>query len=137
MASKEYQKQWRDNHPESCKKSKRLYYSTHPEYRKKLIKDSEKWKKNHPEKVKQISRRASIKCSYGLSYEDWLKIWKNQDGKCAICGEIFTKPSNAYTDHDHKTDEIRGLLCRKCNFGIGLFNDNPELLMNAIRYLQK
>lgn len=72
---------------------------------------------------------------YGLSHGDWLKIWENQDGKCAICGETFIEPSNACIDHNHKTGEIRGLLCRNCNLGIGLFKDNPELLIKAMEYL--
>ena len=86
---------------------------------------------NNPEKIKRVR----LKCNYNLSYEDWLKMWENQDGKCGICGKPFIRQSDAYTDHNHKTNEIRGLLCRQCNFGIGNFNDNPKLMMKAIKYL--
>lgn len=39
-------------------------------------------------------------------------------------------------DHDHSTGEWRGLLCSRCNAAIGMFNDNVELMLSAIRYLQ-
>jgi hypothetical protein len=40
-------------------------------------------------------------------------------------------------DHDHITNEVRGLLCRDCNVMLGLVKDNTETLKNAIQYLQK
>lgn len=61
--------------------------------------------------------------------------------KCAICkagieewgGE---KGNTSCIDHDHKTNKVRGLLCSKCNLGIGMFEDNSENLKNAIEYLK-
>ena len=88
-------------------------------------------------RVRETSRRAKIKYRYGLSYEDWLQLWENQDGKCAICGKPFTEPSDAHIDHNHKTGELRELLCKKCNFGISFFDDDPKLLSKAIKYLKK
>lgn len=51
---------------------------------------------------------------------------------CAICGIVKRKLDY---DHDHKTNQFRGLLCQKCNHGIGMFNDDPILLQKAIDYL--
>ena len=53
-------------------------------------------------------------------------------GKCAICGSAL----NLGIDHDHTRNILRGLLCDLCNTGIGLFHDNPELLIRAARYLK-
>jgi Recombination endonuclease VII len=61
--------------------------------------------------------------------------------RCAICGSI----DNLVIDHDHSCCPgshtcgkcIRGLLCRKCNSGLGMFNDNPQLLVKASNYLSK
>lgn len=39
-------------------------------------------------------------------------------------------------DHDHGTMEIRGVLCRLCNLGLGYFRDDPEVLLAAVNYLQ-
>ena len=145
---KKYKKQWIKDNPEKVKKSKRLYYLTHPEYRKKLVEDhkryqkeqskrlneyNKQWARNNPEKV----RATQFKSSYGLSYKDWLKLWEVQDGKCAICGKSFDSPSDANVDHNHKTGEIRGLLCKTCNLGLGCFYDNPKLTIKATEYLEE
>ncbi|KKL48103.1 hypothetical protein LCGC14_2328860 [marine sediment metagenome] len=55
-----------------------------------------------------------------------------QRGKCAICG---VKPDRLVADHDHDTGVIRGMLCQSCNSGIGLLNDNPQVIRSAYEYL--
>ena len=112
----EYYKQYRKNHPEKTKKYDKEY--------------QKQWRKNHPKKMMEKKLK-----KYNLSHEDWLEMWESQDERCAICGKSFDKPSGAYIDHNHETGEIRGLLCNKCNLGIGFLNDDPELTMNATRYL--
>lgn len=58
----------------------------------------------------------------------------DQHFACAICFEDIEK--SAYMDHDHQSNYIRGLLCRKCNWGLGNFRDNTELLERAVEYLK-
>src|SRR5689334_8320610 len=60
-----------------------------------------------------------------------------QNGKCAICLAEFGDKLKPQLDHSHATGKIRGLLCRNCNLGIGLFRDNPEFLNSAREYLSK
>lgn len=50
---------------------------------------------------------------------------------CTICGD----EGNLVVDHDHKTNQVRGLLCNHCNRGLGHFKDNPNLLEYARIYL--
>ena len=102
------------------------------------------WRIKHPEHTKQWNvghriniKKAKLKHRYNLSLEDWKEMWKNQDGRCAICGKSFIEPSDAHVDHNHETNQARGLLCGSCNRGIGMFHDNIEELMNAVRYLNK
>ena len=90
-------------------------------------------KKNNPGR----HRKSMFKCKYNLSLEDWLKMWEDQNGRCEICGEKFIEPGDAHVDHNHKTNKIRGLLCSKCNFGLGNFDDDPGLLIKASKYLKK
>lgn len=55
------------------------------------------------------------------------------DGRCEICAAT----ENLHIDHNHKTNQFRGLLCRYCNTGLGSFKDNPRLLIRAAIYLHK
>lgn len=53
--------------------------------------------------------------------------------ECSICGEV----DNLCVDHCHTSGAIRGVLCRKCNSGLGMFDDDVERLLKATDYLKK
>lgn len=87
-------------------------------------------------------RKAARIWKYGISPDDYLAMWHQQGGKCAVCREPEVSKRkgavlNLAVDHCHKTGRVRGLLCSSCNGGMGLFKDSPERLMAAIRYLQQ
>lgn len=66
------------------------------------------------------------------------RLREAQKDKCAICREPWREGKRRYCiDHDHKTGEIRGLLCQGCNMGLGWFKDDPKRLKKAIKYLKK
>jgi len=79
--------------------------------------------------------------NHNISQEEYMTIYYKQDKKCAICGkdENVTRRGRRLPlaiDHAHDTGVIRGLLCAKCNLGIGMFGDNIELMRRAIDYLK-
>lgn len=84
----------------------------------------------------------SIKSRYGLTREQYEALLKKQNNVCAIClgegdlrntGEII----RLHVDHCHDTGKVRGLLCFRCNSGIGKFKDNVASLERAINYLKQ
>jgi hypothetical protein len=84
------------------------------------------------------AREYRLKKTYGLKEEEYQEMHKQAGGCCEICGtqeEEVTK-GRLCVDHNHKTGEIRGLLCSSCNTGIGLLKDNPALLEAAAAYLE-
>lgn len=70
--------------------------------------------------------------------EKTIKFIDNHNELCDICGT--NSPGfgrkNLCIDHDHSTGIVRGMLCQKCNIGLGNFNDNPDLLLKAVQYLK-
>lgn len=82
---------------------------------------------------------SQLKHRYNLSYEKYLEMKKSQSNKCLICeaDEKESKNGRLVVDHCHSTGKIRGLLCDKCNNGLGRFNDNIETLRSAINYLSE
>ena len=72
-----------------------------------------------------------------MTLEDYEQMWDEQDGSCAICGEEFADHTKGKVDHNHKTGNVRALLCNKCNTGLGDFDDDPGLLRAAADYIEE
>ena len=88
--------------------------------------------------VKLDAKKRMLKHRYRLEYDDYLLMYEQQDGKCKICNtdkELGTV-NGLLVDHCHTTNKVRGLLCNRCNSGLGHFEDNLELLNNAIEYIK-
>ncbi len=81
------------------------------------------------------SRCRALKERYGITPEIRLQMEQEQQGLCKLCGHLPDK-RGLFIDHCHTTGLVRGLLCQKCNFGLGLLGDQVDLLQKAIRYLQ-
>ncbi len=80
---------------------------------------------------------------YGIGPETYNEMLLKQNNVCAICYLPETKIHNKTglvcklsVDHCHNTGKVRGLLCTKCNTGIGQLSDSPELCINAYNYLK-
>ena len=66
-----------------------------------------------------------------MTVNEYQEVHDSQSGKCAICG----LSDKLFVDHCHNTGAIRGILCNKCNSGMGFLNDDPNLLKKAYEYL--
>lgn len=89
------------------------------------------YRKRHPGR----RRNSQLKCKYGITELEWNALFEAQDSRCAICKATEPRGMGWHTDHDHETEIVRGILCNNCNVGLGLFKDNPELLIAASKYL--
>lgn len=73
---------------------------------------------------------------YKINWGDFDRMLKEQDGKCAICGEADPKGRGGFhVDHCHETGKVRGILCHNCNLGIGNLQHDPRILRAALEYL--
>lgn len=90
------------------------------------------------DRLKSRRRNTALKKTFGLNYNQYLKMLDEQDHKCFICNEKENVNNRILSvDHDHTTGAIRGLLCTNCNTGLGKLKDNPNLLRRAIEYLER
>lgn len=85
-----------------------------------------------------IGKAKQLKKRYGISIDDYNKMYESQEGFCSICGihQSDLKVSLA-VDHNHDTNKVRSLLCVNCNRGLGFFKDSIENLENAFLYLKR
>ncbi len=96
----------------------------------------------YPKKLKRregYMRDFNLK-QYGIDHAKYIEMFDNQKGCCKICNKHLSEVDKGNkkalcVDHCHETNIVRGLLCDKCNRGLGLLNDNIDILKNAIAYL--
>ena len=111
------------------------------------------WRAANPEKHKaavtkflsknpQYTRNKHLLRKYGLTIWDIDMIVELQRG-CAIChtdkpgrANRFGGESEWIVDHDHKTGEVRGVVCHACNVALGMAKDSVEVLQSMIDYLK-
>lgn len=97
-----------------------------------------------------LSRRVATLRNYHLPLADYEQRLKEQDYRCALCGEMETAARGEQVwdlavDHDHECCPekstscgkcVRGLVCSRCNIGLGMFGDDVEVMLSAVEYLE-
>jgi hypothetical protein len=91
-----------------------------------------------PEGYKYAIEKAWRDKGMVFTVEEYDAMLQEQELGCAICGAESNKNGTRLcVDHCHTTGKIRGILCNDCNTTLGKFNDDVELLQNAIDYLNR
>jgi hypothetical protein len=131
-------------------------YAEDPEYRARMLQESRAYYEANREKInarerhryatnaefherklqrsRRSRRRLRLKNRFGISLENYDALLAKQEGACAICKKKFAR--SLCVDHCHTTGLIRGLLCNKCNRGMGFFEDDAARIRAAIVYLK-
>jgi hypothetical protein len=84
-----------------------------------------------------MDRERNLRRKFGWTPKQYDEMLESQSGVCAGCGRPPAGEKRLAVDHDHKTDEIRGLLCDGCNIALGGVEDNPQTLLRLIQYLME
>ena len=123
------------------------------EKKKKCI---DSWRKENPEKYqeqyknditkqkcieyyrtnKDSVKNTYLQTNYGITLEEYNLLSEEQSKKCKICNQNCPTGKSLAVDHNHKTGKVRGLLCKNCNIGLGMFFDNLDFLESAVLYLK-
>ena len=108
----------------SCRKAElKKYLAKHPDFEKKRY-----WANPMAVREKHLKRK------YKITLKDYDAMFLSQSGRCAICGKSQNRAFDV--DHNHKTGQVRGLLCTNCNRMIGHAGDSSETLKCAAEYLE-
>jgi Recombination endonuclease VII len=102
-------------------------------------------KERDPSIYRRIEWPSKLKNKYGITVNDYYRMLEEQGGGCGICGtkvpssrkRKYVAQEMFFVDHSHSTGKVRGLLCGKCNRGLGYFEDEPERLEEAANYLRR
>lgn len=117
--------------PEKRRAGRKKSYQVRKE---RILEQEKKYRRTRPESKREIQ----YKRRYGITIEQFDEMVRSQGNRCAICSDEFKpkrKNMTIHVDHCHETMKVRGLLCSRCNVGIGLLNDSIERLKIAIEYL--
>lgn len=129
MTGAERSRRYRERHSDRVRKSQRGFHERNPD---KAREYQERFRERNPDS----ERSRQLKRKYGMSSEEYDQLLEDQGGVCAICGSECPTGRRLAADHDHETGCIRGLLCSRCNPGVGMFQNDPELLRRAAEYLE-
>lgn len=111
-------------------------YKNDPEFKKRILLNSKKFRNS--EKGISYHKNFALRKSFGISLTEYNEMVRIQKGLCACCGRSEKEMKKKLTvDHCHITGKIRGLLCFKCNSGIGMLGDSYESVSAALIYLVK
>ena len=119
-----------------CKEANRRYFEERrtqdPTVAARYLERGRDYRNNNRDdlKAKQFVTR------YGITLDERDALLARQGGLCAICQTSEFGAKGPQLDHDHVTKRVRGVLCMKCNLGIGCFDDRDDKLTAAIAYLE-
>jgi hypothetical protein len=86
-------------------------------------------------------RKYNLPTKYGITAQDYAEKLLKQGGKCGCCGNRLEpdgkKMSRPCVDHNHKTGEVRDILCGRCNIAAGNLMDSHEFAEKLSAYLKK
>lgn len=114
--------------------NKKVYGRTHKDqiatYRK-------EWQRKRPPEYKYKKFLYDIFKRLGITQSQYEDIVNYSNNTCYICGrEPYSDKSRLHLDHNHKTGQIRGLLCARCNWYLATIEKDPTILEKIKNYLQ-
>jgi hypothetical protein len=89
----------------------------------------------------EVFRRADLK-KYGVTLEDYDRVYEAQGGVCAVCHRPETRKTKdgkvapLSVEHNHETNEFRALACSRCNLALGLIGEDPEVAKGLVAYIE-
>lgn len=121
-----------DNHCRCCRSKKRKKQKRSGKQKR----ARKNWSNSDKGKVSRFC--TYLKHKFNMTVQQYEVLLKRQNNKCAICkNNLPYRTQGTCIDHNHQTGKVRGILCRNCNLGLGFFQDDLDLFVSAMSYLQR
>ncbi|WP_442880071.1 endonuclease VII domain-containing protein [Aurantimonas sp. A2-1-M11] len=133
-----YEKRLRDQDPDFAERQRenRRQRGTRRADRVRELAEHRKTDPRCRKRDRETRRRARLRKQYGLEVSEIDDISALQNHRCAICERNLDEVARVHVDHCHDGGHVRGLLCSRCNNGLGMFEDNARLLKKAASYVE-
>jgi len=94
---------------------------------------------HNAQQTREYRRDSRLRSAFGISLDEYDRLLQAQGGRCKLCDTTETDSKNGVldVDHDHATGVVRGLLCHRCNWALGILQDDPVLVRRAADYLER
>ncbi len=127
-----YGKLWNEANKELRRDLKKKWDSENAEHRKAYAR---KFKSENPDYYKN----KHLEGTYGIGIDEYNRMYHNQHGRCAVCGKHAeeTHRKRLFVDHSHATGKVRALLCQQCNTALGMVNEDTDVLLALVGYLNE
>ncbi len=132
-------------HGRSCKECRRTVSGPRSDKKRQAAKikyqqtpKQKEYRHNYYINKKDWFKDYSRRLRYGLIPGQYEELLKQQNYRCKICFVLNTEtPKGLVVDHNHQTNQIRGLLCNICNSHIvHVVETYPHLLEATKSYLE-
>jgi hypothetical protein len=135
LKANEYARNWRraqtpEKQEQLKAESRRVCREWYAKNRERVCESTTAWRKANRE-WDTLNVRLRL---YGLTLDQYHSLYERQDFGCAICGDCDKK---LVIDHCHQTGRVRGLLCTRCNVGLGIFGESVAQIKKSIGYIEK
>lgn len=130
--SRKYHQRNKETTKERANKRAKEYYHRNKEKRKEYLK---KWHSRNPIYDTERAKDRRFE-KYGLTKEEYQKLLVRQRNKCAICLRMLTDIKTCI-DHCHNAGHVRGILCSRCNWTLGMWQNSVRTAKRAVAYLQR
>lgn len=131
----ETKRKWYENNKERAKATAKAWRLANPERHRELKRE---WARRNRVKVARkvkLHNWRKIGIPREFTHEKYEQLFDIQGGRCAICDAPPTPKRGLSVDHEHLTGRVRGLLCTRCNMGIGYFKTIKHMEY-AIKYMK-
>lgn len=121
-----YYREYRRTHRDRLNSLARARYLRHKE------KHHEKYLRNRTKWLEEAKKRHFL-IHYGMTIDRLNELKNSQSGLCAIC----KRPRRLFVDHNHKSGQVRGMLCSPCNLLVGILENIPNVVQSAVEYISE